>query len=454
MQPWLPSVHQVPWEASLEPMFQLNWWVTRWLRKTGGKTLADCYIVEVFCGRAGLSRALRRKGFQVFLSIIRRSRGFLFCWLTWIHQHSAKFLKSFWCKGVCCMCTLHLLAVLHLWQGAYRWRNGKGPKPLRSMRCPMGLPKLPFVSRERVSKANRLYSLTWRYIRMLDKMLVGWSVENPSSSLMWITTPFIELMQCLGKKCLGFCFHNCMFGSRRKKMTAIWTSVEELLQLERICDDTHEHDAWGVTKDGSFATTQECACDPVLCAHWANAIAQHAQRMGYEAPPATLDDVAPEYLQLKDVANRAITGCLPRGNKLPPLLTDFLCTKVVHLERFPFLKHAQPGSRLPDNSHFCPGARLIRFLNGQKGVEIGMPLEPEDYIKRACKLVHPNMRPVKLPEGMETAILLYGCWLCGGSAPCPCSLDEIYDWHVQSVQGSRRATQLGTTWAFEVGLGG
>ena len=34
--------------------------------ESGGRTFADCYIVEVFCGKAGLSRALRRKGFQVF----------------------------------------------------------------------------------------------------------------------------------------------------------------------------------------------------------------------------------------------------------------------------------------------------------------------------------------------------------------------------------------------------
>ena len=73
---------------------------------------------------------------------------------------------------------------------------------------------------------------------------------------------------------------------------------------------------------------------------------------------------------------------------MPPLLTDFLCRNVVDLEQFPFLKHVQPGARLPDNVHFCKGARLLQFLNDQKGVEIGMPLEPLEYIKRACKLVH------------------------------------------------------------------
>ena len=192
-------------------------------------------------------------------------------------------------------------------------------------------------------------------------------------------------------------------------MTAIWTCVEELLQLQRVCDDNHDHDAWGVTKDGTFATAQECAYDPVLCANWANAIAEYAQRLGYHAPPATLDAVDAGHLHVKDVANRAITGSLPRGNKMPPLLTDFLRTEVVNLENFPFLRQVQPGSRLPDNPHFSKGARLLRFLNDQKGVEIGLPIEPMEYIKRACSLVHPNMQPVKLPEGMERAIALHGC---------------------------------------------
>ena len=235
-----------------------------------------------------------------------------------------------------------------------------GPKPLRSLRYPMGLPSLSFGCRERVGKANRLYQLTVRYILRLDKLNVGWSVENPSSSLMWVTTPFIELMAHLGTKCLGFCFHNCMFGSRRKKLTAIWTCVVELQQLAKQCDDSHVHDPWGVTSDGSFATAQECAYDPVLCAHWAEAICRYAQRMGYSEPPATLSDVAVEHLHVKDAANRAVLGALPRGNRLPPLLTDFSDVRTVTLQQFSFLKDIQPGARLPDNSQFPKGARVLR----------------------------------------------------------------------------------------------
>lgn len=106
-----------------------------------------------------------------------------------------------------------------------------------------------------------------------------------------------------------------VFGSRREKLTAIWTSVEEILQLQRVCDDSHEHEAWGVTQDGAFATAQECAYDPVLCANWANAIVEYARCLGYHEPPATLAEVAAEHLHVKDLANRAITGGFASGKQ-------------------------------------------------------------------------------------------------------------------------------------------
>eukprot|EP00435_Cladocopium_sp_Y103_P061413 s1136_g23.t1 len=329
-------------------------------------------------------------------------------------------------------------------------KNKRGPKPLRSLRYPMGLPNLPFVSRERVRKANLLYALTWFFINKLDAAHIGWSVENPSSSLMWVTEPFAELMATLGHRCLGICFHNCMFGSKRKKLTALWTNIAELKELQRLCDDSHPHEAWGVTSDGSFATAAECAYDPILCAHWADAIAKYAVRLGYCEPPQTLQDVQSSHLHLKDQTNRAILGALPRGNKVPPLLTDFLQKRMVAVQDYPFLLQVKPGSRIPDSDHFPKGARLLQFWNDYGGVnadddtgvtfsnanpcdnadvdigttfsnvnsfdndknfgtmaEVGIPVEPIKYIEHACKLVHPNMQQLKLSDEMERAIALH-----------------------------------------------
>ena len=89
---------------------------------------------------------------------------------------------------------------------------------------------------------------------------VAWSVENPASSLIWVTDPFMELMQKI-PNFVAFSFHTCMFQAKRKKDTATWTSIKELrLHLERKCDNKREHLQWGrAAKHNGFATAEECA---------------------------------------------------------------------------------------------------------------------------------------------------------------------------------------------------
>ena len=87
------------------------------------------------------------------------------------------------------------------------------PKPLRSLRFPMGLPGLKGVQLERVKLANSLYEFTAKYVQLLHERNIGWSVENPSSSLMWVTPPFANLMLSLRAEISGVLFHTCMFGA-------------------------------------------------------------------------------------------------------------------------------------------------------------------------------------------------------------------------------------------------
>ena len=173
-------------------------------------------------------------------------------------------------------------------------------------------------------------------------MGVGWSVENPSTSLMWSTTPFVELMHVLGKEHYGLQFHTCMFGPPRKKQTALWTNIIELKQLSRVCDDSHDHSPWGLTPDGRFATADECAYNPELCAHRAQIIHEYAVRRGISPAPSSFEDGQADHLHVANTANKAILGGLPRGNKLPPLLTGFLETQIVHCADYTVLAHAKP----------------------------------------------------------------------------------------------------------------
>jgi hypothetical protein len=84
-----------------------------------------------------------------------------------------------------------------------------------------------------------------------------------------------------------FSFHTCMFQARRKKDTAIWTSINELkLHLERKCDGQHEHLQWGrADTHNGFATADECAYNEHMCSSWAQAISDFAIAQGF-TPPA------------------------------------------------------------------------------------------------------------------------------------------------------------------------
>ena len=181
-----------------------------------------------------------------------------------------------------------------------------------------------------------------------------------------------------------------------------------------------------MTQTGSFATADECTYNSELCAHWAAAREQFALRKQLSPAPETLGDVQTKHLQVKDKANRAFLGALPRGSKLPPLLTDFLQETVVVFDAYDCLAHANPGSRLPDNNVFPKGARLLSVWNEQKGeaqclmARVGIPVEPLVYVAKAVTLVHPDLQRVRLARNLEEAIQFWlaprvvdGHWIQG-----------------------------------------
>ena len=93
------------------------------------------------------------------------------------------------------------------------------PPPLRNDQYPNGLPWLTMDQQIRVDKANDLYSITCRLIRLCEDHHILWSCENPGRSLMWQTTPFQTLFSTM--QCLSTEMHHCMFGSSRRKLTRL-----------------------------------------------------------------------------------------------------------------------------------------------------------------------------------------------------------------------------------------
>ena len=94
-----------------------------------------------------------------------------------------------------------------------------------------------------------------------------------------------------------------------------------------------------------------------MCASWAQAIFDFAVARGFHVPPLDMqDDVnGPEVAQI----NKTILGCLPRGRKVPPLLTDWLEPQLFRIDDTPAVQTLPVGKRIPDSvKRFPQGSKL------------------------------------------------------------------------------------------------
>ena len=92
-----------------------------------------------------------------------------------------------------------------------------GPVPLRSSAFPEGLTNLSRRNQARVSSANRLYELVGRVIRFAFARNLIIVVENPRSSLFWVT----RWWRLKGVDMMYTAHQACAYGSDRPKWTVL-----------------------------------------------------------------------------------------------------------------------------------------------------------------------------------------------------------------------------------------
>ena len=383
-------------------------------------------MVEVFSGKSNLSKVFRRLGFQVASIDHKAVKNTPILILDLTNERQVQLLFDLIDRGVilyvhfappCGTCSAARMIRLH--------KHRHGPPPLRSLRRPMGLKFLTKVQRQRVTQANKLYEVTCSLILYLHVRGIAWSVENPASSLLWLTDPFVQLAAELKGVLRGCWFHTCMYAAPRRKTTALWYNFAELDGFAIECDNSHPHLGWGITADNAFATADECAYNHELCQHWAACVLRYAQRCGLVPGPETLQAITSEDGALRDKANQAMSGAQPRGSKLPPLLTDFLQSTWISHAELPLLQGLLPGSRVPDNDTLPKGARVLAIGKCSGGetaataatagtgclkeglFRVGIPVDPQRYLEMASKLVRPVNMDSILADEVEDAVLLH-----------------------------------------------
>ena len=215
--------------------------------------------IEVFRGHAQLSKSLRSQSFQVFSSDHKPFKNVSVLQIDLNSDVERKLLWDLVDNNQ--VLYVHFAPPCGTASAARNIRMHKlshGPPPLRSLAMPMGLEDLSDSNQQRVTLANSLYTFVAEAVKLLDSKNIGWSIENPSSSLMWVTEPMQSLCKLLGSKLCAFDFDTCMFQAARLKRTALWTNIVQLKQLERKCDGSHTHEPWGRVGN-DFATALECA---------------------------------------------------------------------------------------------------------------------------------------------------------------------------------------------------
>ena len=214
--------------------------------------------------------------------------------------------------------TLRHLAALRAGRGGrLQFRkalNIKEPRPLRDDTYPDGFPWLCGSDKIRTEVANLVYEHTVLIAQAAIRLEIAVTIENPADSLMWKTSPFLQLFQQLPQ--LKFVtFHNCAHGGVRDKLTSFATNKSWFDSLALLCDKQHTHAPWTPTVIAGKVHT-EAAYPEILCQR---IVLAKVLQLG-----ALETDTLEKHVKFEGKSlNRVVIGAMPRERHVKPLLSEF-----------------------------------------------------------------------------------------------------------------------------------
>ena len=110
---------------------------------------------------------------------------------------------------------------------------------MRSAKLPAGFEDLPPHREEKVRLGNALAEISRRLAEAQEKAGNYWTLEQPSTSLMWLYDPIAWLID----RCCVFMVTTdvCMFGAPSRTPTSIASNFVGIMRLRRFCNGLHEH---------------------------------------------------------------------------------------------------------------------------------------------------------------------------------------------------------------------
>jgi hypothetical protein len=286
-----------------------------------------------------------------------------------------------------------------------------GPPPLRSKEFPDGLLSLVGINKDKVESANALYRNTISLVIWLSSQGIAWSIENPQHSLMWLTSPFMELEKCLHEKTVVYAdvnFQHCMHGGERDKRTKIRYSGLDFACLEAQCDGKHTHKPWGLVRGtNDFATAEERRYPLLLCRRMARVVAGALKSEPTTRPKGSVPE---ERTFNSGQSRKGAANLVPEYSKLVQFKgcndsnVDLL-TEILKKDPLDYRKVYLPvGSKVLSRSQVV-GVKTKSTGIPQEDIEVGVAWEPHRFVEEAKLLKHPLDEIIKVPPAVACALL-------------------------------------------------
>ena len=375
---FIPSIEQVNEtvrSGAVRLQDERPMWLDSWVRIIWVIRSASIPVFwEMFSGKAGLTREFLRQGWPCGPPV------------DIVFNPELDLLNPLFFAVVLGLIYERRVRLLHLGPPCSSFSMACNRFPQYAMRSasePGGFANLPPHRAEKVRLGNALAEVSVRLAEAQEKALNFWTFEQPATSLMWLFTAVLLLMQ----KATSFAvlIDVCMFGAPWRKPTTIAANFASILRLRRKCNGQHHHiSLQGNSPDGRSWTAVASPYWPQLSEAWVEVSAclyvesdvdflAPLHFAGFAGMPAELPvDVILEDMDFRaprggtnsNTALTVATGVQPTGRKMPQLLPDGLGPKD-HLFVAQCTLH--PLARPPSIPAYCRSA--IDFQkNGHQAV--------------------------------------------------------------------------------------
>ena len=376
------------------------------------RTMSSASSIEICCGTAGLSAALRKEGMEAF-GIDFKSRLPTKAPVVKIdvstsegQQRTLSFLSEIQPQFI------HLSPPGNTAGKARDKRITSGapcPSKLRSNEFPAGLPGLSAQDLAQVTEANSIFRFVFHTAsaRVNNHEMV--SVEIPSTSYAWLLPEAIAFMHMPGIRVSDF--QACTQGGERPTWSRWATNIPGFQVIEQRCPGesaSHKHTSFAA-RSRSLAEPwmQQIGSDiypAKLCRTVASLVIQSLISSGFAPLPASFEDAGMQH-DTKKQRIRASGGQFIRGNRLPQLVSEY--KEIISM----FIASCDIGDTV-----IVPGGhkgRVLRFELGEDtGVQqqdhllpksgprqaiVGIFHTPMEFIQKSMAIRHPVDMPSFIP---------------------------------------------------------